>query len=115
MSGGAPMIRELEVKHDVADTGLQCRPGYIVERWNPDTEQNEQVPVNPDWWFPHNSDTTTRAFAQALCRRCPARERCFELGKETARHYGPAGVWGGVWFGSGDLSDREQRRRKAAS
>lgn len=93
---GGPQIRELEdTRHDLADLGLQCRPGNQVQR------DGVQVPVDPEWWFPVPSDTATIALAVGLCRRCPARARCLEVGKETARHYGPAGIWGGVYFGSG--------------
>jgi Transcription factor WhiB len=107
--GGGPLIRELEARHDLTEPGLQCRPGNVVTRWNDETKQWERVAIDPDWWYPLPSDDDTRRLAIQLCGHCPARERCLEVGKETARHYGPAGVWGGVWFGEAEGS----RKRRA--
>jgi Transcription factor WhiB len=85
----------------VTDQGLQCRPGNVV------VIAGEQLAVNPDWWFPAPSDFKTIARAKSLCRRCPARHRCLDVGITTTRQYGGYGIWGGQMF-----EESESRRSR---
>jgi len=60
--------------------------------------------ADPELFFPEPSDRDKRNEAEALCRRCPVRDTCADLGE--LEQYG---VWGGE-----DTEQRIRARRSAA-
>lgn len=54
---------------------------------------------DPEWWFADVSHAVDRARAMAICKRCPVRVECAQLGTGY-----PEGIWGGLM--------PEQRRTK---
>jgi WhiB family redox-sensing transcriptional regulator len=47
--------------------------------------------MNPNWWYPHTSDSLTAA-GYTICRRCPVRQECLEYALANDE----PGIWGGV-------------------
>ncbi|GEC10247.1 hypothetical protein SSP24_79020 [Streptomyces spinoverrucosus] len=58
--------------------------------------------IDPDLFFPHWSDSTTKQLAEAICGPCPVRDACRAHGRDQRER----GIWGG---------ETETQRRRAVN
>lgn len=57
------------------------------------------IDVDPEVWFPHPTDSDTRARAQSICAMCPIKTECAAFGTDNKLD----GVWGGVFLHRGKI------------